>query len=127
MRNTRPLSPPCDGVGGCVERQPPSRNREILDRVIKYASGQLFQDFWDKTLGEVRNGRITPPVPITEALLNSTPLTPRCAIKDEHGGRAKKVRVVGDFRVSGINGVMSTLDTSIPQTLGVFLARAPLF
>ena len=101
-----------------------TRNRHILDRVIKYSQDPLAQDCWNKTLEEVEKGWVTRPVPVTEALLNSVPLTPRFAVDQNPTGSSRKIRVIDDFRASGINGVMSTLDTNIPESLDVFLAQA---
>ena len=39
-------------------------------------------------------------------------------------GGGSKVRVVDDFRASGINAAMSTADTDIPESPDFFLAQA---
>ena len=100
------------------------RNRQILDRAIKSETGPLAQDCWGKTMQEVRNGWVDPPVPVAEALLNSAPITPRLTTPENHDGRARKIGAIGDCRAPGINETMSTCDTSAPQAMGIFLARA---
>ena len=98
-----------------------TRNRQLLERVTRSASDPMVAACWEKTMEEVQRGWVTPPVPVTEALLNSLPLTPRFAIPQKEGA---KVRVIDDFKASGINAVMSTVDTNIPESLDVFLAHA---
>ena len=103
--------------------QLPVRNRKILDRVVNAAKSDLSEACWYRTLDEVKRGRVTTPVAVTNAVLNSVALTPRYAISESHGGRAAKVRLIDDFRASGINDTISVQDTNIPESLGVFLAN----
>ena len=70
---------------------------------------------------EAERGRATQPVPATAAILESIPLPPILSILGEHGERARKIRVIDDFRASRVNDLLSTHDTGIPQNTDVFL------
>ena len=62
----------------------PARNKKIFDRVLKSQGSELTEICWQKTLSEVEQGWITPPVPVTDIMLQTIPLTPRYAISEQH-------------------------------------------
>ena len=80
-------------------------NLEILDRVRKSQAIELAEISWGATLEEVERGWITDPSDVPDDLLRAVPLTPRFAISEHRGNQAPKVRPIGDFRASAINGI----------------------
>ena len=62
--------------------------------------------------------------PVSTSMLNTTAITHWYAIAEAHGGRAAEIRLIGDFRASGVNDVLATHDANIPENLEVFLPIA---
>lgn len=62
----------------------PERNAKIFDRVLKSQNTELNKACWEKTLTEIAEGWITEPIDVTEAMLQTIPLTPRYAISEQH-------------------------------------------
>ena len=77
-----------------------------------------------ETLREAPLGWIAEPTPLNENSLSTVQLTPRFAKYEQHGNIAQKVRLLDDFKVSGINSMIDTMETSIPDSLDVFLSLA---
>ena len=65
--------------------------------------------------------------PLTDELAETANLSPRFAIFEQHGDGPRKVRIIDDLRASGVNAVTSTHDTSVPDSLGVFLSTAAYY
>ena len=103
----------------------PIRNKRNLERVQKTQGSPAALACWEKTLAEVAEGWVTMPVPLSNAMLNTTVLTPRYATTESHGGRPAKVRLIDDFRASGVNDVLTTHDANVPGNLDVFHAGLP--
>lgn len=59
--------------------------------------------------------------------MDLSPLTPRFGIPEQHGEGVLKIRTIDDFRASGINNILDTVDTSIPENLDVALACISLY
>ena len=108
-------------------KQLPKRNQEIIERVRKSQESPLAETCWSKTLGEVEKGWLTAPVPLTPLMAETIALTPRYIIEEQHGDRKTKTRLIDDFRASGVNNLISTVDTNIPGNLDVFLAVATFY
>ena len=102
----------------------PERNRLMVQRVIKSADTEESRLCWEKTVKEAAAGWLSPPTPVTEAALNSIPLSPRFAKWEVHGERERKIRVIDDLKASGVNDLLGVVETSIPENLDVFLAMA---
>ena len=109
------------------KRDIPRRNQTIIDRVLKTQGSELSLLCWEKTLAEVRAGWVTEPIDLNDALAGSTPLTPRFAIREQHGEQKPKIRLIDDFRASEINAIVETVDTNIPDSLDVFTALTSYF
>ena len=105
----------------------PERNARIAERAQRAQGSKLAQDCWGKTLEEVAAGWVSQPSSITAHDLASIALTPRFAINDSHGGRPTKIRLIDDFRASGVNDIVTMADTEIPQDLDVFLANVAFY
>ena len=75
-----------------------------------------------KTTAEAEKGWVTAPQPLTRAIIDTGPLTPRYGTREQHGGQAEKIRLIGDFRASGIKRILTAPDTSIPEDLDSYLA-----
>ena len=65
---------------------------------------------------------MTEPVDITDELARTVPLTPRYAIKEQHGDQKQKIRLIDDFRASAVNAIVATDDTNVPENLDVFFS-----
>ena len=76
--------------------------------------------------GRERVGNQTHPVMSRGYQFSSTD-PPRRGHPEQHGNQERKIRLVGDFRSSGINSILPAEDTSIPQTLGDYLSRIMLY
>ena len=100
------------------------RNREMVRRVTHPSDSALARLCWEKSLLEVEKGWLSEPTPVTEAAINSIPLTPRFAVEEEHGGGPKKIRAIDDLKASMVNDLLGLVDTSIPQNLDTFLGVA---
>ena len=103
----------------------PERNIEVINRVSKAQGTDLPNACWGKTVEEVTAGWVTDPVDLTEDFAKTIPLTPRYAIKEQHGTQKQKIRLIDDFRASGANAIVGTDDTNIPENLDVFFAISP--
>ena len=103
------------------------RIRMILGRVLSTHNSLMATACWEHSLRELEKGRITTPTLVTPAVSNTIAITPRYAKEEPHGGRATKISLIGDFRAAGINDAMSLEDTSIPESLGCFLAAIAHF
>ena len=77
---------------------------------------------WEKTIEEVEKGWLSNPRPLGAVTGNTVPLTPRFLIPEQHGEGEAKTRLIGDFSVSGLNSLLATVDTNIPDNLDVLLA-----
>ena len=104
------------------QRGIPKRNVDVINRVTKAQGTELSNACWEKTLEEVTAGWVTDPIDLTEDLARTIPLTPRYAIKEQHGTQKQKIRLIDDFRASGVNAIVETDDTNIPENLDVFFA-----
>ena len=105
----------------------PKRNATVYGRVLKSQKSELADACWSKTLLETEAGWLTEPVDVTPAMMGAVPLTPRYAISEQHGNSARKIRLIDDFRASGINSIITTEDANIPDALDVFMAIASYF
>ena len=72
-------------------------------------------------------GWVTEPIPLTDEISNAMPLTPRFAQDEQHGLQDEKIRAIDDFKASGINDILSTMDTAVPDTLDAFLGMATYY
>ena len=95
----------------------PLRNATIYDRIIKAQGSELSNIAYESTMAEVKKGWLAPPRPITPEILQNTPLTPRFAIREQHGDQAEKIRLIDDFKASGLNLTLDMSDTCIPDAL----------
>ena len=102
----------------------PSRNKEVVERAKKYQEHELASARWAKTLGEIKAGWVSEPVPINDVVLGKIPLTPRFAAQ---GKSNAKIRLIGDFSASGINDIVETNDTDAPENLDTMLALANFY
>ena len=85
---------------------------------MKDQGSDLATACWNLSLQEAQRGWISDPVPATDEILATVPLTPRFAQSERHGaGSTEKIRLIDDFKFSGINDLLATADTAIPQTL----------
>ena len=106
------------------KREIPKRNKEAIDRLLKTQGTELSIKCWEETLTGVNAGWVTEPIDLTEFNKTSTPLTPRYAIREQHGNQPSKVRLIDDFRASWVNAIIETEDTNIPDSLDAFIAVA---
>ena len=97
------------------------RNRDMIQRVTALADAELPRLCWEKTIEEVKKGWLTQPIPVTDAAIQSIPLSPRFAIWEN---RNEKIRIIDDFKASKVNDLLGLVDTSIPQNLDVLLGMA---
>ena len=102
--------------------QVPARNREMIRRVVAEKDTEISKIFWKQTLGEAAHGWVTTPVPVTENVIGNFPLSPRFAQEENRGNQGKKIRIIGDFKASKVNDLLGLSDTSVPETLDVFLS-----
>ena len=100
----------------------PQRNAEAIERVKTVADKELYDLCWAKPNAAAVKGWVTGPQPLTRAIIDTRPLTQRNGIREQHGDQSEKIRLIGDFRASGINIILTTLVTSIPANLDSFLA-----
>ena len=102
----------------------PSRNKEVVERAKKYQEHELASACWAKTLEEIKAGWASEPVPINDAILGAIPLTPRFAAQGKKGA---KIRLIDDFSASGINDIVATIDTDVPENLDAMLALSNFY
>ena len=62
------------------------------------------------------------PTDESDTALRTVPLTPRYAIIEQHGNADAKIRLIDYFRASGINAIVESGDTNIPENSDVFIA-----
>ena len=61
-------------------------------------------------------------------MIRTVPLSPRFAIREQHGASAKqKSRLIEDFEISEANSQRKLADTSTPNALGAMFAMARAF
>ena len=99
----------------------PERNAEAVERVRKDQGSDVARQIYEKTMREVAAGWISTPVPCSKVPA-STPLTPRFAVEEHRVAGPPKIRLVDDFRASGVNSTLEVVDTSVPGGLDSFLA-----
>ena len=103
----------------------PAINRANVERVTRDWDSLLAKVAWGgRTLQEVELGRVSQPVPLNEACLDTVPFTPRFAHKEQGGA---KVRMIGDFKASTVSELLPTVDTAVPQTLGMLYAACAYY
>ena len=132
-----PIAGPVDSTPGLTPRKKfalpsyrqwesgiPGRNKEVIGRALKSQGSDISVEVRGKTFGEAKMGWITEPTDVTQAILETVPPTPRYGITEQHGKQAAKLRLIVDFRASGINETVETDDTSIPDNLEVFVGLA---
>ena len=94
--------------------------------VTKTQGAELAIKCRGKTPTEVREGRITDPVDLTDLPRATTSLTPRYALGEQHGEQNKKIRLIGDFCASAVNAIIETDDTNVPESLDSFISIASI-
>ena len=99
----------------------------MAERAKQGAGAKEARLCWEKTMREAAKGWATQPVPVSGEILNAIPLSHRFAIDQEHEGGDAKIRVVGDFRASKVNDLLSMEDTAVPQNLDVLFGMASMF
>ena len=90
-------------------------NAAVIARITRDQNSDLSAVCWGETLKEAEKGWISQPVPVTEAAMASTPLTPRFAIREKHGNQAAKVRLIDDFKASRLNETLGLHGTHTPR------------
>ena len=99
----------------------PERNKLNIARVVKSQGSAAANACYEKSMEEVKAGWLSEPIPLSQAD-PKWPLTPRYAQEEQHGNQAKKIRLIDDFRASGLNNTVSANDTNIPDGLDSFVA-----
>ena len=94
----------------------------MVQRVVDDSQTALSRACWGRKILEASMGWVTQPVPLDDIVLDRIPLSPRFAIEEQHGAGKLKVRVIDDFKASQVNDLLGMVDTSVPETLDVFLA-----
>ena len=102
--------------------QIPSRNRAMIHRVVSSNDTEMSRIFWETTLVEASKGWVTAPAQVTVRIVENFPISPRSPIKKNHGGRAKKVRIIDDFEESKVGDLLGLVDSSLPSSVDVFLS-----
>ena len=105
----------------------PSRNKKNSERTQRAQGTRLARECWERTLEEVQRGWASTPEPVTDHSMETLPLTPRFAREEQHGSNNAKIRMVDDFRASGVKGLAASMDTDVPDTLDSALSIASLF
>ena len=100
----------------------PALNRANVQRVTEEQDSENAKIAWERTLTEVERGWVSKPIPLNEEIMETIPLTPRFAKREQHGNQDAKFRLIDDFKASAVNDLLSTVDTAVPQTLDLFLA-----
>ena len=99
------------------EQRIPEANKEAVDMVMKSQCSEEANACRDLSLRQAERGGvwISQPKPMTQTELATVPLTPRFANPERHGmATTQKIRLIGDFEMSGANGLISSADTSSP-------------
>ena len=82
----------------------------------------------EKTTNAVEKSWVSTPQTITEDIINSSPISPRFAIEEQHGNAAKKkIRLVDDFKRPDVNPLLKLRDASVPNTIDTMSAMARAF
>ena len=103
------------------EQRIPKVNKEVVDRVMGKQGTEGANACRGLSLKEADRGWITHPKPLAPEEFATAPLTPRFANPECHGVEAaRKIRLIMDFKMSGANDLITSVDTCIPQGLGVF-------
>ena len=68
----------------------PAINRKVIEQLKRSSGSELALHRWKKIVGEVEKGWVSTPQPITDGIINSTPLFPRFAFEEQHGNAAKR-------------------------------------
>ena len=102
----------------------PVRNKAAIERIRKTHGTALANACCEKSQAEFEAGWISPPIPLGDVTSDSISLTPRYALPEQHGNQVAKIRLIGDFKLSGINGLLITKDANIPGALDAFLSYA---
>ena len=105
----------------------PTRNKTIIERAAKAHGSEISNACWEKSRAGIQDGWLSKPAPLDAVTAGAVALTPRYAHKEEHGGRESKIRVIDDFKASGINALLETTDTNIPDTIDAFLTAATYY
>ena len=106
----------------------PASNAEVVMGVMAKQGSVESLACWNLSLKEAERGWISRPVPITTEVMQSLPLTPRFALVEEHGlDTEPKIRLIDDFKASGVNSLLASLDTCVPQGLDVFFSAISFF
>ena len=108
-------------------RDMPARNAMIVNRVKTDNDEISTKKVFEKSMAEAKKGWLSTPTVLTKATMDMSPLTPRFGQWERHGLSDWKVRMIDDFKVSGINNILSTEDTSVPENLDAGLARIALY
>ena len=103
------------------------RNKRAIDRVERFRKTELGAECWAMSAREISDGWLSQPVPLTDALAESTNLTHRLAIFEQPGDGPRKVRIIDDLKASGANAITTLRDTSTPDSLDVLLATAAYY
>ena len=104
----------------------PARNAANIERTRNDMGTRLGNCCYEKTMREVAAGWITTPIPLSQ-VEDTIPLTPRYAIEEERGNQTTKIRLIDDFRASGINATTEVEDTNVPDGLDAILALCSAF
>ena len=104
----------------------PERNKINTERVKKSQGSAAANACFEKTMKEVEAGWVSVPIPLSQAD-PLWPLTPRYALEEQHGTQAKKIRLIDDFRASGLNNTVTVNDTNIPDGLDSFIATCSAY
>ena len=94
----------------------------MVERVKADAHTELSRARWGRAIHEASMDWVTYPAPLGDAVLNRAPLPTRFANEEQHGAGKRKIRFAEDFKASQINDLLGMVDTSVPETLDVFLA-----
>ena len=116
-RDRPALLPMTDWAGNLAER-----NKKAIQRAQRFRETDLGAELWRKSLLEVDDGWLSHPIPLSGTLAVTANLTPRYAIREQHGDGPRKVRIVDDLRASCVNSATTTRDAAVPDSLNVFIA-----
>ena len=106
----------------------PETNRAAVYRVMAHQGSEGSLARWNLLLHESPRGRFATPALITPGVLATMPLTPRFSLAECHGlSTTPKYRVIDYFKASGVNSILSAVDTCAPNGLGVFLIDVSYF
>ena len=104
--------------------QTDARNRRIIKQLCKPKDFKLATQCWAKSMDELSKNWITTPAEITDDVLREIPLTPRFAIREQHGLGPEKIRLIDDCKISDLNKTLELFETSVPDSLNVALSMA---